>query len=389
MKHILIVAQIVLISIGLFGRTTVDVKFSNDKLFIMERGRAQGIEVGMKGKAQVVLKSSLDENEYPTDVGIFIVKKVNETSSELLLEKNDPNLEIKTINRVEFNPTAKEIESYIVNKSYIDAGMLLEQALKEDPVNAKLVLLKAYLDLLLTDEITMENCLDFKSRYPDAVLLKDIVGKLPRSGQKCIDDIMSVTINQKKYYEATFNNSHVMIFVPDMKLFIDKYEVSADQVRKTGIPIRPVKFFSLNLQNYPIGCPDYPAIVSFDEAERSCAATGMRLPTEEEWEYIAGKSKGFAYSWGNKEVNEDYNTYRANYESFDDGFPELAPVKVKEFEDYPSPCGAMNMMGNVSEWVKESYNKGGGFLTEKEDLKISEKSTDSICVGFRCVREAK
>ncbi len=200
--------------------------------------------------------------------------------------------------------------------------------------------------------------------------------------------------NPRGYYEYRFGpekNGHTMVFVPERRLWVDKYEVSnrcfrvyAESQGTPGIIPPGDKYIHAG--------DGYPVVVTYDTALAYCRHFGFRLPRVEEWEYVAGKGRS-VYPWGNATPDEN-NLCRANYDTLEgekerDGFKGTAPVK--SFEPFSSPFGVVNLVGNVWEWATGRLLKGGGFFSEKDALKIEHGMNGGLKdkEGFRCVMDEK
>jgi len=93
---------------------------------------------------------------------------------------------------------------------------------------------------------------------------------------------------------------------------------------------------------------DHPMVnVSWYDAIAYAKWAGALLPTEAQWEKAARGAKGARYPWGNA-----FNVQRfANKDNSDHTHP------VGSFPKDVSPYGVSDMMGNVSEWCGDWYEK--------------------------------
>jgi formylglycine-generating enzyme required for sulfatase activity len=98
------------------------------------------------------------------------------------------------------------------------------------------------------------------------------------------------------------------------------------------------------------GQEDFPLIeVKWPGASAYCEwrGNGTRLPTEAEWEKAARGTTDNLYAWGNQ-----INCSLANY-----GTCNKDSVKVGTYPSNVSPFGALDMTGNVLEWVADWYGE--------------------------------
>jgi formylglycine-generating enzyme required for sulfatase activity len=104
-------------------------------------------------------------------------------------------------------------------------------------------------------------------------------------------------------------------------------------------------------EDHPIVCVDW------QDAQTYCEWAGARLPTEAEWEYAARGPDGNLYPWGNEAGGARQNYCDATCtdtwadESVDDGYAKTSPVHA--YPEGASWCGALDLAGNVYEWVAD------------------------------------
>ena len=99
-------------------------------------------------------------------------------------------------------------------------------------------------------------------------------------------------------------------------------------------------------ETHPINCVQKAQAVAF------CQWAGKRLCTEAEWEMAALGSDGRIYPWGNQPATCALAVLDEG--GFGCGALTTSPVGSKPAG--ASPCGAMDMAGNVWEWVEDAYH---------------------------------
>ncbi len=184
--------------------------------------------------------------------------------------------------------------------------------------------------------------------------------------------------------------------------YIDRTEVpNAEYAKFCQATNRPLP------DRFPTNQPHFPVVnVTIGEARAFAVWAGKRLPNSLEWEKAARGDDGRAFPWGN-----EHDPSRANV-----GTRVLRPVN--DFAGGASPSGALQMVGNVWEFVDQLRSPGPAALKSYPKLKPPPRADEpwymirgqscgeplldaviyesapvpgrwkDIYIGFRCVKSA-
>ena len=172
--------------------------------------------------------------------------------------------------------------------------------------------------------------------------------------------------------------------------YIDRCEVTNAQFKKFDPSF-----------NYPKGKDNYPALVTWEQANAYAKWAGKRLPTEAEWEKAARGTDGRLFPWG--------NFWDLSLTVWDTNSP------VGTNPAGASPYGTLDMAGNVWEWTADWYKpypgnkvpspaygekykviRGGSEFNDVSFFRCSHRyyvppnsRIHGYAIGFRCVKEAE
>ncbi|PWB74458.1 MAG: hypothetical protein C3F07_07465 [Anaerolineales bacterium] len=171
--------------------------------------------------------------------------------------------------------------------------------------------------------------------------------------------------------------------------------------RSGGSNTRDFYFRASAFDNYPV------IHVSWEDAKTYCEWVDRRLPTEAEWEKAARGDDDRSFPWGNQTPHDGILNYNSNVGD---------TTEVGTYPDGASPYGALDMAGNVWEWVADWFGetyyassqdsnplgsdsgeyrvaRGGAWYDDDDSVRSADRGWDNPTdttnyIGFRCAMDA-
>ena len=158
---------------------------------------------------------------------------------------------------------------------------------------------------------------------------------------------------------------------PRHEIELDAFEIAMHPVSEaewarflseTGVDEVPAHWRALGpprgLANHPVHGVSWQGVLLYAEWLSERTGTAFRVPTEAEWERAARGRDARAYPWG-----DDFSAGRCN--TREGGIGGTTPIGV--YPDGASPCGALDLSGNVEELVADLYRPYPGSRFEDPD----------------------
>jgi serine/threonine-protein kinase len=303
-------------------------------------------------------------------------------------------------------PTPRVVNT--VNKPVVIQPTVKQKPKKKSPVplvGSLLLLLGVLVIALLINRNKTSDIPLTDNPIPDIPIINDS-GKV-----RIADQMPMVYVPAKKFNMGSEFGDTDETPVHSVQLnayWIDKYEVSNSQYAKcvsAGACIRPRLKKSFTRTNYYGNAEydDYPVIyVTWEQAKTYCEWVGGKLPTEAQWEQAAAGTISRIYPWGDENPNNRLANYNNNFGD---------TSKVGSYPQGASSYGAMDMAGNVWEWVADYYApymeemaknptgprsgtyrilRGGSWYASSRNLRTANRyinypTNTSSNIGFRCI----
>ncbi len=173
---------------------------------------------------------------------------------------------------------------------------------------------------------------------------------------------------------STYGNTSSERLVVVSPFFMSETEVTVGQFRASGVPIASRILFhdtdatctftkaKGSVESLPLNCITRPGALAY------CAKLGGTLPSEAQWEYVAGAQRSAFAVWG----NDPPHCTDAIYARSNDMMPTAQTGECLLFGKGPAPVGSgkldalvlpggviRDVVGNLTEWMADGWSPQG------------------------------
>ena len=156
-----------------------------------------------------------------------------------------------------------------------------------------------------------------------------------------------------------WDREHPYRSVDVLEFSVDVYEatveiyaacVEADECSEPVSQTEDCNWDEQGRDDHPVNCVDWY------QARDFCLWLGRRLCTEAEWEKAARGTDGRKYPWGNEPATCEHAIFNEGDEAGGPGCGTGSTWPVGSRPAGASPYGALDMLGNVWEWVEDDWH---------------------------------
>jgi serine/threonine-protein kinase len=185
-------------------------------------------------------------------------------------------------------------------------------------------------------------------------ILKPHPGQSQKTGGRIVEESSLQTANPLAPYLTLPSGDMVLVPGGEALLGQDRHSVSVASfyIDRTAVTEEAYRAFCVEA-GHPLppgnqeAAADSPVVnVTFDDAQQFAKWANKRLPSAVEWEKAARGTDGRTYPWGN-----DLNFELANIPRDKAARKSAKLASATAYPSGASPYGALNMLGNVWQWV--------------------------------------
>ena len=348
------------------------------------KGRPYTFLGSLISEYKLIAEPSLKKNDSES-------KPVAEIFTYESLQLNQPlgmTLDVRMKSGQTFRGSLVSIDSEFIKLNVDKSTIPIAQTVVEQIMSIPVVKTAAQTDAVKTQSPKVYDTLIVKSSETDS--LGQAVPNKILAGNITSEDNNGVTFLTIDNARGSYPFDHIV------RVFRHTQEnPETDLIRRYALPLicppgmmlvdvppgkanRPFFKICIDKYEYPNKQGVVPQVnISFNDAQKLCKEQGKRLCMAEEWQWACSGIEGFSYSYG---WNFDKTVC-----NIDTRLPEASGTRNKCIGKF----GAMDMTGNVFEWVNVDAGipaAMGGPLSKCQTLSPGESGDAKPQTGFRCCR---